>query len=192
MIDDEVSYQWAVWWFLVFCLNLFSLCRWLKTQTIQERFLCIGVVPCVNVVSLCPCLCLSLKDIPSSRGPPDPISRVPWCVPITITWLTQFPLFRLLCLHLGLPIIPFSVLSARHWGGSPPRPIIASSPLSVVVLGTNLPFAPLKVIFGIGQICRCSEPQFLHLLKVIMDTSCPTALMVCLLCKWNNGGEISP
>lgn len=29
------------------------------------------------VVSLCPGLCLSLKDIPESRGPPDPTSRVP-------------------------------------------------------------------------------------------------------------------
>lgn len=93
-----------------------------------------------------------LTDPVPSVSPPLPSSR-----------LTHHPLF------CSLPVTEVASVS-------PPRPIIASSPLSVVVLGTNLPFALLKVVFCIGQICGCSEPQFPHLLQVIMDTSCPTAL----------------
>lgn len=135
--------------------------------------------------TLCPCLCLSLRDIPYSRGSqiPPPESRA--VSPITITQLTQFTLFRLLCLHLSLPI-PSSVFSlpvTKVTSVSPPRPIIASSPLSLVVLGTNLLFALLKIIFCIGQICRLSEPQFPHLLKAIMDIPSTLSSQVCLLLK---------
>lgn len=63
-----------------------------------------------------------LTDPAPSVSPPLPSSR-----------LTHHPLF--------CPLPFTEVVSV-----SPPRPIIASSPLSIVVPGTSLPFALLKVI----------------------------------------------
>lgn len=135
MIDDEVSHQWAVcgglcgivWTFFSFFAND------LKVKQHKNAFLVVEDFLVLNSFTLCPCLYLSVKEIPESRGSPHSTSRVPQFIshhhyldtvhsvspPLPSSRLTPSPL--LCSLHRSL-----------RWLLSPPRPVIAfiSSQLS--------------------------------------------------------------